>query len=79
MRFKSKGTSTKKFLSSGDISAIYIVYLALMILGVTLSYQGYGVALRRRPPRDFAAFVGPHEGSIRMGSFANGRDGIVSK
>ena len=62
MRFKSKGTSTKKFLSSGDISAIYIVYLAQMILGVTLSYQGYGVAPRRRPPRDFAAFVGLQEG-----------------
>ena len=41
---------------------IYIVYLAQMILGVTLSYQGYGVAPRRRPPRDFAAFVGLQEG-----------------
>ena len=62
MRFKSKATSTKKFLSSGDISAIYIVYLAQMILGVTLSCQGYGVAPRRRPPRAFAAFVGLQEG-----------------
>ena len=61
MRFKSKATSTAKFLSSGDISAIYIVYLAQMILGVALLCQGYGVVPRRRPPRDFAALVGLQE------------------
>ena len=68
-----------KFLSSGDISAIYIVYLAQMILGVTLSCQGSGLHHGVVPLALLPHSLVSRRGSIRMGSFGNGRDGIVSK